>query len=107
MDIGDLVQFKRDSTCAPEGSLGLIVDQRFLKRMEPGKGGYLLYDVMTFDGKVRHVSVTSVVNQNLHAKVEQLNTEIARRINELQSPGSKVWQLQCNFKPCAGARARL
>lgn len=53
MDIGDLVQFKHDSTCAPEGSLGLIVDQRFLKRMEPGKGGYLLYDVMTFDGRVR------------------------------------------------------
>ena len=24
----------------------------------------------TFDGKVRHVSLTSVVNQNLHAKVE-------------------------------------
>lgn len=53
MDIGDLVQFKHDSTCAPKGSLGLIVDQRFLKRMEPGKGGYLLYDVMTFDGRVR------------------------------------------------------
>ena len=53
MDIGDLVQFKHGSIGVSAGSLGLIVDQRLLKRMEPGRGGYLLYDVMTFDGKVR------------------------------------------------------
>ena len=53
MNIGDLVQFKHGSIGVPVGSLGLIVDQRFLKRMEPGRGGYLLYDVKTFDGKVR------------------------------------------------------
>ena len=53
MNIGDLVQFKHGSIGVSAGSLGLIVDQRLLKRMEPGRGGYLLYDVMTFDGKVR------------------------------------------------------
>ena len=62
----------------------------------------------TFDGPVRHVSVTSVVNQNLHSKVEQLNLEIARRLNELQGTGkTKVWHLQCNFKPCADGQVRF
>ena len=61
----------------------------------------------TFDGKVRHISLTSVVNQNLHAKVEGLNSEIARRINELQAPDAKVWQLQCNWKSCADGHVRF
>lgn len=60
----------------------------------------------TFDGGVRHVTNTSVVNQNLHAKVELLNTELARCIDE-QQPGSKVWYMQCNFKPCADGRVRF
>ena len=53
MQIGDLVEFRHGSIGVPVGSLGLIVEQRLLKRMEPGRGSYLLYDVKTFDGKVR------------------------------------------------------
>ena len=62
----------------------------------------------TFDGSVRHVTITSVVNQNLHAKVEHLNTEIARRINVLEHESNcKVWSLQCHFKPCADGHVRF
>ena len=62
----------------------------------------------TFDGFKRHVTNTSVVNQNLHAQVEMLNTEIARRINVLQiDSGTKVWSLQCHFKPCADGHVRF
>ena len=53
MQIGDLVEFRHGSVGVPVGSLGLIGEQRFLKRMEPGQGGYFLYDIKTFDGKVR------------------------------------------------------
>lgn len=60
----------------------------------------------TFEGECRHVTRTSVVNENLHRKVEQLNAEIARRIDE-QQQSAKVWQLQCNWKPCADGAVRL
>ena len=54
----------------------------------------------TFEGNCRQITTTSVVNENLHAKVQQLNDTIAKKITD-QQDGAKVWRLQCNFKPCA------
>lgn len=53
MQVGDLVQFKHSSTGVRKGSLGLVVGKKLQKTMEPGRDNYFLYDVKTFDGKVR------------------------------------------------------
>ena len=53
MQIGDLVEFRHGSIGVPVGSLGLIVEQRLMTTMEPGRRTYFLYDVQTLDGKVR------------------------------------------------------
>ena len=53
MNIGDLVEFKRGSIGVPKGSLGLIVEQRLQITAEPGRYNYFLYDIQTFDGRVR------------------------------------------------------
>ena len=53
MKIGDLIEFRHGSVGVPIGSLGLIVEQRLQMTMEPGRRTYFLYDVQTFDGKVR------------------------------------------------------
>lgn len=60
----------------------------------------------TFDGRVRHVTTTSLVNQNLFARTETLSASMAQRIDSLY-PGSKVWRLQLNLKPCADGLVRL
>lgn len=60
----------------------------------------------TFDGNVRHVTVTSDVNENLRARVESMSANIARRIDAVH-PGSKVWRLQLNSKACADGVVRL
>lgn len=54
----------------------------------------------TFEGNVRHVSLTTVINQSLHAKVEQQHRVIADAIGDAM-PAGKVWRLQANFKPGA------
>ena len=53
MNIGDLVEFIHGSIGVPKGSLGLIIEQRLQITMEPGRDNYFLYDIKTFDGKVR------------------------------------------------------
>ncbi len=53
MQIGDLVEFKHGSIGVPVGSLGLIVEQRLQITAEPGRDNYFLYDIQTFDGRVR------------------------------------------------------
>ena len=53
MNIGDLVEFRHGSVGVPKGSLGLIVEQSLQITMEPGRDNYFLYDIQTFDGKVR------------------------------------------------------
>ena len=56
MNIGDLVEFRHGSIGVPKGSLGLIVEQRLMTPMEPGRDSYFLYDIKTFDGRVRRFS---------------------------------------------------
>jgi hypothetical protein len=53
VQIGDLVQFRHGSIGVPKGSLGLIVGQSLRVAMEPGQSNYFLYDIQTFDDKVR------------------------------------------------------
>ena len=53
MQIGDLVEFRHGSIGVPVGSLGLIVEQRLQITAEPGRDNYFLYDIQTFDGRVR------------------------------------------------------
>jgi len=60
MNIGDLVEFKHSSIGVPKGSLGLIVNQSLQITMEPGQDNYFLYDIKTFDGKVRRFTNTYV-----------------------------------------------
>ena len=54
----------------------------------------------TFDGSLRHVTATFHVNRHLHAQVEVLSRAIARTCDERRA-GTKVWHLQCNYKPAA------
>ena len=56
MNIGDLVEFRHGSIGVPKGPLGLIVEQRLMTPMEPGRDSYFLYDIKTFDGRVRRFS---------------------------------------------------
>ena len=53
MNIGDLVEFRHGSIGVRKGSLGLIVNQSLQITMEPGQDNYFLYDIKTFDGRVR------------------------------------------------------
>ena len=53
MQIGDLVEFRHGSIGVPVGSLGLIVEQSLQITAEPGRDNYFLYDIKTFDGRVR------------------------------------------------------
>ena len=53
MQIGDLVEFRHGSIGVPVGSLGLIIEQRLQITAEPGRDNYFLYDIQTFDGRVR------------------------------------------------------
>jgi len=53
MQIGDLVEFRHGSIGVPAGSLGLIVEQSLQITAEPGRDNYFLYDIKTFDGRVR------------------------------------------------------
>ncbi len=64
MNIGDLVEFRYGSVGVPKGSLGLIVEQRLLRPMEPGRDSYFIYDVKTFDGKVRGFSAKHLIKAN-------------------------------------------
>ena len=52
------------------------------------------------------MTTTSLVNQNLFARTETLSASMAQRIDSLY-PGSKVWRLQLNLKPCADGLVRL
>ena len=56
MNIGDLVEFRRGSIGVPKGSMGLVVDMSLQVTMEPGRDNYFLYDIKTFDGRVRKFS---------------------------------------------------
>ena len=53
MQIGDLVEFRHGSIGVRKGSLGLIVNQSLQITIEPGRDNYFLYDIKTFDGRVR------------------------------------------------------
>ena len=53
MNIGDLVEFRHGSIGVRKGSLGLIVNQSLQITKEPGRDNYFLYDIKTFDGRVR------------------------------------------------------
>jgi hypothetical protein len=53
VNIGDLVEFKHRSIGVPKGSLGLVVDVSLQTTMEPGRNNYYLYDIKTFDDRVR------------------------------------------------------
>jgi hypothetical protein len=53
MQVGDLVKFRRGSVGVRQGSLGLIVEQSLQTTTEPGRDNYFIYDVQTFDGRVR------------------------------------------------------
>lgn len=53
MQVGDLVEFRHGSIGVPKGSLGLIVEQSLRITAEPGRDNYFLYDIKTFDDKVR------------------------------------------------------
>lgn len=53
MNIGDLVEFRHGSIGVRKGSLGLIVNQSLQITMGPGRDNYFLYDIKTFDGRVR------------------------------------------------------
>ena len=53
MNIGDLVEFRHGSIGVRKGSLGLIVNQSLQITMQPGHDNYFLYDIKTFDGRVR------------------------------------------------------
>ena len=69
MQIGDLVQFRRGSIGVRKGSLGLIVGKSLQETMEPGRDNYFIYDVKTFDGRVRRFSDTYIkkVNSDLYS----------------------------------------
>ena len=69
MQIGDLVEFKHGSIGVPVGSLGLIVEQRLQITAEPGRDNYFLYDIQTFDGRVRRFteSYFKKVNPGLYS----------------------------------------
>ena len=56
MNIGDLVEFRHGSIGVPKGSMGLVVDMSLQVTMEPGRDNYFLYDIKTFDGRVRKFS---------------------------------------------------
>jgi hypothetical protein len=53
MNIGDLVEFSHGSIGVPKGSLGLVVDVSLQTTIEPGRNNYFLYDIKTFDDRVR------------------------------------------------------
>ena len=53
MQIGDLVEFTHSSIGVPKGSMGLVVDLSLQATMEPGRSNYYLYDIKTFDDRVR------------------------------------------------------
>ena len=53
MQIGDLVEFIHSSIGVPKGSMGLVMDVSLQTTMEPGRNNYFLYDIKTFDDKVR------------------------------------------------------
>ena len=69
MKVGDLVQFRRGSIGVRKGSLGLIVEQSLQITEQPGRENYFLYDVQTFDGKVRRFSDGYIkkVNSDLYS----------------------------------------
>ena len=69
MNIGDLVEFRCGSIGVPKGSLGLIVDKSLQTTMEPGRNNYYLYDIKTFDDRVRRFSDGYIkkVNPNLYS----------------------------------------
>ena len=69
MQIGDLVEFRHGSIGVPVGSLGLIVEQRLQITAEPGRDNYFLYDIKTFDGRVRRFTdkYLKKVNPNLYS----------------------------------------
>lgn len=58
MNIGDLVEFSHGVNSIPRGSLGLIINRRLMTAMEPGRDNYFLYDIKTFDGRVRRFTDT-------------------------------------------------
>ena len=61
MHIGDLVEFRHGSTGVPKGSLGLVVDVSLQITMEPGQNNYYLYDIKTFDDRVRRFTDKYVI----------------------------------------------
>lgn len=69
MNIGDLIEFRRGSIGVPWGSLGLVVDMSLQVTMEPGRDNYFLYDIKTFDGRVRRFTdkYLKKVNPNLYS----------------------------------------
>ena len=69
MNIGDLVEFRHGSIGVRKGSLGLIVNQSLQITMEPGRDNYFLYDIKTFDGRVRRFTdkYLKKVNHNLYS----------------------------------------
>ena len=64
MNIGDLVRITKPSIGVPKGSLGLIVEQRLMTTMEPGRDNYFLYDVQTLDGKTRRFTADRLTKAN-------------------------------------------
>ena len=69
MKVGDLVEFIHGSIGVPKGSLGLIVEQSLQVTEQPGRDDYYLYDIQTFDGKVRRFteSYFKKVNSDLYS----------------------------------------
>ena len=69
MNIGDLIEFRHGSIGVPKGSMGLVVDIRLQVTMEPGRDNYFLYDIKTFDGRVRRFTdkYLKKVNPNLYS----------------------------------------
>ena len=69
MQVGDLVEFIHGSIGVPKGSLGLIVEQSLQVTEQPGRDDYYLYDIQTFDGKVRRFteSYFKKVNSDLYS----------------------------------------
>ena len=69
MNIGDLIEFIHGSIVVRKGSLGLIVNQSLQITMEPGRDNYFLYDIKTFDGRVRRFTDKYIkkVNPNLYS----------------------------------------
>ena len=69
MQPGDLVRITRPSIGMPKDSLGLVVEQRLMMTMEPGRDNYFLYDIQTFDGMIRGFtdSYLKKVNPDLYS----------------------------------------